>query len=222
MVRNPHTGEMQADPFAAKAASMKKESSMREHTNLVKNLRRLLETEVSQAEVMMAAKKFSEELQEMVEKIGRLQNEDLPPVTGQMRETYGMESASAFQTQIYGSFQGVMDSLYTAKSQVDDAVANLATTGQIGAAVDMDKDMGMASDMGMDDADMGMDDADMGDADLDLDNIGDELGADDEFGGAEGEEPLGRAMKTEAALQRKVLEMQKLVTKARKLKEARK
>lgn len=222
MRRNPHTGQIQADPFAAKAALKKKELSMREHTNLVKNLRRLLETEVSQAEVMMAAKKFAEELQEMVEKIGRLQNEDLPPVTDQMRETYGMESASAFQTQIYGSFQGVMDSLYTAKSQVDDAVANLATTGQIGAAVDMDKDMGIGpGEEGGMDGDMGMDDADMEDADLDLDNIGDELG-DDEFGGAEGEEPLGRAMKTEAALQRKVLEMQNLVNKARKLKEARK
>ena len=227
MIRNPKTGQMQPDPFAAKAAAKKKELAMREHKNLVKNLRRLLETEVSQAEVMMAAKKFAEELQEMVEKIGRLQNEDLPPVTDQMRETYGMESASSFQTQIYGSFQGVMDSLYTAKSQVDDAVANLATTGQVSASVDMDKSIegGMGVDDGMD-GDMGMDDADMGDADLDLDNIGDELGAEDdmgdEFGGAEGEEPLGRAMKTEAALQRKVMEMQKLVNKARKLKESRK
>src|ERR1700679_2420399 len=114
---------------------------MKEHANLVKNLRRLLETEVSQAEVMMAAKEFSLELQEMVEKIGRLQNEDLPPVTDQMRETYGTESSSAFQTQIYGALQGVMDSLYTAKNQVDDAVSNLATTGQIGASIDMDKDM---------------------------------------------------------------------------------
>jgi hypothetical protein len=224
MVRNPHTGQMQPDPFAAKAAAKKKEIAMRENKNLVKNLRRLLETEVSQAEVMMAAKKFAEELQEMVEKIGRLQNEDLPPVTDQMRETYGMESASSFQTQIYGSFQGVMDSLYTAKSQVDDAVANLATTGQVSAAVDMDKSieggMGMDSAGGMD-GDMGMDDADMGDAELDLDNIGDELGGEDEFGGAEGEEPLGRAMKTEAALQRKVMEMQRLVNKARKLKESK-
>ena len=228
MVRNknpnsPHYGKVQADPFAAHAAARKKGIAMREHKNLVKNLRRLLETEVSQAEVMMAAKKFAEELQEMVEKIGRLQNEDLPPVTDQMRETYGMESASSFQTQIYGSFQGVMDSLYTAKSQVDDAVANLATTGQISASVDMDKSIegGTGVDDGMD-GDMGMDDADMGDADLDLDNIGDELGAEDEFGGAEGEEPLGRAMKTEAALQRKVMEMQRLVNKARKLKESRK
>ncbi len=200
--------------------NLKQGNAMREHTNLVKNLRRLLETEVSQAEVMMAAKGFAEELQEMVEKIGRLQNEDLPPVTDQMRETYGNDSSSSFQTQIYSAFQGVMDALYTAKNQVDDAVSNMAQTGQVGAATDMDKDMGM--DAGMD---AGAAPEDM-EPELDLDNIGDEMGdvedeMGDEFGGAEEEEPLGRAMK-ESALQRKVMEMKKLVNKARKLKEARK
>ena len=220
MVRNPRTGQMQQDPFAAHAAARRKGTTMREHKNLVKNLRRLLETEVSQAEVMMAAKGFAQELQEMVEKIGRLQNEDLPPVTDQMRETYGGDSASAFQTQIYSALQSVMDSLYTAKGQVDDAVANMASTGQVSASVDMDKDVDMGMDDGMG-ADMGSDD--MGDdmePDLDLDNIGDDMGANDEFGGAEGEEPLGRAMK-EAALQRKVMEMKTLVAKVRKLKEAK-
>ena len=193
---------------------------MKEHKNLVKNLRRLLETEVSQAEVMMAAKKFAEELQEMVEKIGRLQNEDLPPVTDQMRETYGMESASAFQTQIYSAFQGVMDALYTAKNKVDDAVSNMAQTGQVGAATDMDANMGMDPEMG---GDPGMEGDIEGEVEpeLDLDNIDDELdgGMDDGMDDM-GEEPLGRAMK-ESALQRKVMEMQKLVAKARKLKEAR-
>ena len=203
---------------------------MREHKNLVKNLRRLLETEVSQAEVMMAAKKFAEELQEMVEKIGRLQNEDLPPVTDQMRETYGGESASAFQTQIYSAFQGVMDALYTAKNKVDDAVSNMAQTGQVSAATDMDANMGMDQGMG---GDQGMEGDIEGEIEpeLDLDNIEDELGGEDELAGAEdelagaedmsdeGEESLGRAMK-ESILQRKVMEMQHLVNKARKLKEA--
>jgi hypothetical protein len=212
---------MVQDPWAAQAAARRKGivategTKMKEHANLVKNLRRLLETEVSQAEVMMAAKGFAQELQEMVEKIGRLQNEDLPPVTDQMRETYGMESASAFQTQIYGALQSVMDSLYTAKGQVDDAVGNMASTGQFDASVDMEKDPGMD---GMEDP-MAMD-ADAG-MDPDLDNIGDELGADDDFGAEDGEEPLGRSMKTESALQRKVMEMQRLVAKARKLKEAK-
>jgi len=221
MIRDK-SGRMVPDPFAAQADARSKGIAMKEHANLVKNLRRLLETEVSQAEVMMAAKGFSGELQEMVEKIGRLQNEDLPPVTDQMRETYGMESASAFQTQIYGALQSVMDALYTAKGQVDDAVGNMAATGQVGAETDMDKDIGM--DTGMDGMDTGMDgippEGDgMGD-DADLDNIGAELGEpEDDFGS---EEALGRSKKMESILQHKVMEMKKLVAKAKKLKEAKK
>ena len=212
MIRDK-SGRMVQDPFAAQAAQRRKGIVMKEQKNLVKNLRRLLETEVSQAEVMMAAKGFAQELQEMVEKIGRLQNEDLPPVTDQMRETYGMESASAFQTQIYGALQSVMDALYTAKGQVDDAVTNMAATGQFSAQTDMD--------VPMDGMDAGAD-MDAAGADADLDNLDADLGAEDEFGGAEEEEPLGRGMKAEAVqLQKKVLEMQKLVAKARKLREAR-
>jgi hypothetical protein len=211
MIRDK-SGRMVPDPFAAQAAARKQGIVMKE--NLVKNLRRLLETEVSQAEVMMAAKGFAQELQEMVEKIGRLQNEDLPPVTDQMRETYGMESASAFQTQIYGALQSVMDALYTAKGQVDDAVSNMATTGQVDAAVDMDKELGGDP---MDDP-MAMD-AEVG-ADPDLDNIEADLDMDaDEFGA---DEALGRSMKAESAesMKRKISEMKRLVEKARKLREA--
>jgi lipoate-protein ligase A len=205
MIRDKN-GRMVPDPFKSQAAQRSKGIVMKE--NLVKNLRRLLETEVSQAEVMMAAKGFAQELQEMVEKIGRLQNEDLPPVTDQMRETYGMESASAFQTQIYGALQSVMDSLYTAKGQVDDAVGNMAATGSVTAEVDMDKDI-MNPGMDVD----AMDDLDNIEADFDT---GDDM--DDEFGGADEEEPLGRAMK-ESALQEKITEMKRLVEKARSLKE---
>ena len=200
-------------------------TNMRENRNLVKQLRHLLETEVSQAEVMMAAKGFAEELQEMVEKIGRLQNEDLPPVTDQMRETYGTESAAAFQTQIYGALQSVMDSLYTAKDQVDDAVSSMATTGQVSASSDMDMPMGDDGMGGLGDGGM---DPSLGGDDMgaDLDNIGDEGDMappeeGDEFGGAESEDPLGRAMK-ESILQRKVMEMKQLVSKARRLKESKK
>jgi ribosome-binding protein aMBF1 (putative translation factor) len=222
MMRNSQ-GRMVSDPFAAQAAARRKGimykegKEMKEHKSLVKNLRRLLETEVTQAEVMMAAKEFAKELQEMIEKIGRLQNEDLPPVTDQMRNTYGMSSASAFQTQIYGALQSVMDALYTAKGQVDDAVSNMAETGQFSASNDMEADPAMGDMDGMDDT-MPMD-ADAG-MDPDLDNIEGDLDAEDDFGAADEEEPLGRSMKTES-LERKVMEMKKLVEKARKLREAR-
>lgn len=220
MVKHPRTGRMEVDPFDANRIARQKGIVMKE--NLVKNLRHLLETEVSQAEVMMAAKGFSQELQEMIEKIGRLQNEDLPPVTDQMRETYGTESSSAFQTQIYSALQGIMDSLYTSKNQIDDSVSSLATTGQVGAQTDMDKDIGIddgdiGDDMG---DDLGADSDVSGEPDLDLDNIGDDLGDEDEFGAQGSEEPLGRSMKAES-LQHKVYEMKKLIAKAKKLKEAK-
>lgn len=199
---------------------------VREAANLVKRLRCLLETEVSQAEVMMAAKGFAQELQEMVEKIGRLQNEDLPPVTDQMRQTYGTDSASAFQTQIYAALQGVMDALYTAKSQVDAAVDSMASTGQVGAQIGMDVDMSdelpPEDDLGLDGLGAGIDaELDGGGAGLD-DLGGDEFGGEDEFGGAEEEDPLGRAQKESIKLYGKVVEMKKLINKARKLKEAKK
>lgn len=204
---NPRTGEEVVDPFTAHKMKMRSPGAMKESANLVKRLRHLLETEVNQAEVMMAAKGFAQELQEMVEKIGRLQNEDLPPVTDQMRQTYGTDSASAFQSQIYAALQGVMDALYTAKSQVDAAVDSMAATGQVGAQVDMDVDM---SD-------------ELGDAPSDeLDANLDDIGAEDEFGADEHEEPLGRAQKESVDLQKKVLEMKKLVARAKKLKETKK
>lgn len=196
----------------------KKESQgvrMNEEQNLIKNLRMLLETEISQAEIMMDAKSFAQELQEMIEKIGRLQNEDLPPVTDHMRETYGAQSASAFQMKIYGALQNVMDSLYTAKTQVDDTVSNMAATGNVDAQVDMEVDPGM---------DQGEEMAEPEDVDVDV-----EAGVGEEEPGEEPaeepvEEPLGRAKKMESVqeLRKKVIEMQKLINKAKKLKEMKK
>ena len=201
----------------------KDEGTIMKEDAMTQRLRRLLENEVSQAEVMMAAKGFANDLQEMIEKIGRLQNEDLPPVTDQMRQTYGTDSASSFQTQIYGAFQSVMDSLYTAKNEVDDAVEMLAYTGKVGNLNDMERDgpkFGddtdaqadtdtMASDGGADD--LGMDD---------LDNLEE---PDDGFGGAEQANPLGRSKKTESVvrLEQKVMEMRKMVRQAKQLREAR-
>ena len=190
-----------------------KDIKMFEKNAMIKQLRTLLESQVSQAEVMMAAKGFAQELQEMVEKVGRLQNEDLPPVTDQMRETYDTDSATSFQTLVYSAMQNVMDALYTAKNQIDDVVENMATRGSVNAETDMDKEV---------DADYGSDiesaDDELGDdTELDLDNV---AAVDDEFGAAEEEEPLGRSPKMESVkrLERQVEEMRSLLEAARNIK----
>jgi uncharacterized protein (UPF0335 family) len=212
MIRDSRTGQMVPDIFAIHAAKLRKGivyesdnkgTKMKEQQNLVKNLRRILETQVSQAAVITSSKNFADELQEMIEKIGRLQNEDLPPVTDQMRETYGTESSSAFQTEIYGALQGVMDSLYTAKSQVDDSVTRMAETGQFTSSIDMEKDIEVPPEGGMDDNE----------------GMPNELGAEEPTDDVEMEqpEPLGRSKKLES-LQAQIHEMRKLVEKARRLK----
>lgn len=184
-----------------------KDTRMFERHNMIKQLRHLMESKVSQAEVMMAAKGFAQELQEMVEKVGRLQNEDLPPVTDQMRETYNTESASAFHTLVYSAMQQVMEALYTAKSQIDDAVESMASRGQVDAQTDMDID-GTHADAEYDDY--------SDDADIDLDNVA-SVEPDDEFGAAEEEDPLGRRPKMESVkrLERQIAEMRELLESAR-------
>ena len=143
----------------------------------------------------------------MVEKVGRLQNEDLPPVTDQMRETYSTESASAFHTLVYSAMQQVMEALYTAKSQIDDAVESMASRGQVDAQTDMDIDGTHADAEYADYSD---------DADIDLDNVA-SAEPDDEFGAAEEEDPLGRRPKMESVkrLERQIAEMRELLESAR-------
>lgn len=168
--------------------------------NYVKQLRTILESEVDEAEIIIAAKGFAKSLQEMIEKIGRLQNEDLPPLSDQMRDQHGVDQSSSFQTQTHSALQGVMDALYAAKEEVDTAVEMMAKGQSVG--IDMDADLSLDPELSADPElglgdDLGVDSE--GDIDAELDGLEDEFGGDEAAAGPE-DEPLGRA-KMEAAQQ---------------------
>jgi len=155
----------------------------------IKELRRLLESEVEEAEVIIAAKGFSQELQDMIEKVGRLMNEDLGPVVDQMRLTYGVDTAESFNSSMFTELNNVITTLRDAKSYMDDAVMSISSGQPLGSQNDMD----------VADDDFGTEvDSDV-DGDVDGDVIGDferDIEGDDEFGGEIGlDEPLGRAAK---------------------------
>lgn len=155
----------------------------------VKQLRKLLEAEVEQAESLIAAKSFSQELQDMVEKLGRLVNETLPAVVEQMRDAYGADVATGFENTVSGTLNGVMDSLKSSKQEIDNSVSTVSSGGMPAASTDMDDYAGddVAADAGGDvDLDL--------DADVDLDLDADALGGNDAAAGPE-DEPLGRAKK---------------------------
>lgn len=167
--------------------------------NYIKNLRQLLEGEIEQAEVIIASKGFAQDLQDMIEKVGRLMNEDLGPVVDQMREAFGNDVSVNFGEMMSSQLQAVIEELRSSKDKIDSSVEAIAT----GQVPDLSNDMDTAGDvdsLGAEDTDTdGMDGMDGMDVDLEM---GDELDALDD-----NEDPLGREEKVESVQDhRKVLE----------------
>jgi len=182
--------EDEPEDFFSYQAKKGKKNEMKE--GYVKELRKLLEAEVEQAESLIAAKSFSQELQDMIEKLGRLVNEDLPAVSDQMRDSHGSDVATGFEDSVSTTLSGIMDSLRNSKQELDNSVSTIADGGMPSAGNDMgdfggEEDFGAEADLDVDvDSDVELD---LGDAEL-----GDEFGGADELAGME-DEPLGRAKK---------------------------
>lgn len=151
----------------------------------------LLETNIEEAEIMIATKGFSGDLQEMIEKLGRMTNEDLPPVTDHIRVVYGLDAATNFQDSTHEVLQAVLDTLYTAKFFIDEAVIRMSENKIPGAISDMDaavkkNDFSAVDELGFDDKSLdGIDD----EVDSSIGDLIDDEGIDDI------EEPLGRVQK---------------------------
>lgn len=172
--------------------------------NYVKQLRQLLEAEVDQAESLIAARSFSQEMQSMVEKLGRLMNEDLPAVAEQMRNSFGPDVATGFENQTTSVLQSVMDNLRDGKQSIDNSVAEISGGGTPSVSLDMESpevnDMEGPADLDLD-LDLETDDAEL---DLEIPDTD--------------EEPLGRAKKESVqSLKNKIQEMRKIVAKAKVL-----
>ena len=179
----------------------------------VKELRKLLEADVDQAESLIAAKSFSQELQDMIEKLGRLVNEDLPAVADQMRDSHGADVATGFEDSVSGTLNGIMDNLRDSKQELDNSVSSIADGGVPAMGNDMEdfSDEELGGEMDDMDAELDLD----GDVDLDLDDaeLGDEFGGADELAGAE-EEPLGRAKKESMKiLAKKIVEAEQKIAR---------
>lgn len=153
--------------------------------SFVSDLRALLESEVEEAEIVIATKGFSKSLQEMIEKVGRLQNEDLPPLSDQMRANYNIDVAHNFHEKTQGTLQSVLDSLYYAKDEIDRVVQNMAT-GNLHWENDMEADSEELEGEVEPELDSELDvGQEVGDIDSELADLEDELD----------DEPLGRIKK---------------------------
>ena len=139
----------------------------------------LVEGEVGNAEVLLAAKDMVDSVQDAIEKVGKMQNEQLPQLLDSIRDQIGSEQAEAFKNAVGTTLDTLMQNLQSAREGVDNGVRVLS-------GEQVDNPMAMPGDAG---ADLSGGDAELPPApgsDLDAD----EFGATDSAVG--GTEELGR------------------------------
>ena len=143
--------------------------------------------DIEQAEVVIAARSLASDIQDQVERLGRMVNEEIPAIVEQMTAEMGAQTAQAFNTQALEVLNGHLEATRSAKANMDAAIATV-TGGETIDSVDMSSDDDSA-DLDLD-LDLDLDDGETSDSgdeieDLDIDNI-------DADAGTPGE-PLGRA-----------------------------
>ena len=86
------------------------------------------EVAVEQAEVVMAIRALSDDIQDQVERLGRMINEDLPAISDQASAEFGAEQAAGIKGQMEQSLQALLDASKAGKDAVDSVVGMLTGT----------------------------------------------------------------------------------------------
>jgi len=90
--------------------------------------RRLSESEVQQAQVILASQDMVDQVQKMIEQITALQFKDLPALVDQIRNEIGYEQATKFNADATAALGGMVQNLQGSKSQLEAAMGTV--TGQ--------------------------------------------------------------------------------------------
>jgi len=140
----------------------------RKHNRLY---RRLQESEIQQAQVVLAAQDMVDRVQKMLEDVTSMQFKDLPALADQVKNEVGVEQSVQFNTDANAALGGLVQNLQASKLQLEQALG--VVTGQGGAvppAMDALGGAGLPDDGQMAapemDAEMPADDLE---ADLDID-----------------------------------------------------
>ena len=152
--------------LVAGAAMAMAESRLRREYRILK------ESEIQQAQVVLAAQDLVDKMQDMVEEVSELQFKDLPALVESIKNQVGVDQAMQFNTDATGALAGLLQNLQGAKQQLEAALGVVTGTGgpdmsamaNAGAAAG---NMGAAgADMGAAAGDLGLDAPPPGEGDL--------------------------------------------------------
>lgn len=116
----------------------------------------LTEGEIEQARVTMASRDLADTVQDIVEKISKMQNEQLPALVSAMKDQIGMEQANQFNQTTSSTLQQLLDSANTARDALDNASRGVYDMGggDMGAPDEMGGEPDMNAPIGDDEAAM--------------------------------------------------------------------
>ena len=188
MKNHPHPGKK----MEAKAVKKEKIEEVKKDVNprsvTLESLRTLMEQDLDQAELVLAAKDMVDRVQKMAEDLASMQVEDLMPLVDAMRESFGTELANAFSASVDATLGAALETIKATREQVDQSV--LVLTGEGAPVNDMMGGEAMPA-------------GDMGDPEMAIPTE-DEFAGEESAAGVEGE-PLGRIPKESVQHAKKLL-----------------
>ena len=126
----------------------------------------LFESEMGKSEAVLAAKDITDSIQDMLEKVSKIQNEQLPALVDTIRDQISAEQADTFKNAIRPVLASLYDAMTSGRDQADNASRALAGE-QVGGG-----DMSMGDELGGDEFGGEQGGADLGaapESDLDSD-----------------------------------------------------
>ena len=102
------------------------------------------EVDVEQAEVVMAVRALADDVQDQIERIGRMMNEDVPAIADKMRGEMGAQAAQSFTDSVNGLLASHLEATKNVKTGLDqaigsvtggEAVGGLGDTGELGSGL---------------------------------------------------------------------------------------
>lgn len=79
--------------------------------------------DVQEAEVIMAVRALADDVQDHVERIGRMMNEDVPAIADQMRHEMGDQTAQAFMDNATAVLSSYLEAAKTSKTGLDQSIS---------------------------------------------------------------------------------------------------
>jgi hypothetical protein len=112
--------------------------------------KRLMEQDLAQAEVLLAAQELVDKLQKMVEDVAAMQVQELMPITDAMKEQIGFDVAEQYNSAADSALGSLLDQLKATKESLENATLQ-AQGKPVNAPAPTDMGPAAPEDMGMDD-----------------------------------------------------------------------